>query len=951
MHATDLGQALHDAARRLRQELGDPTASLALIVPASTNGVLARQALQRAGAFIRIRALTPEQLLSGLSRLTLAQQGLRPPPPGWLELTLTRRLPHLGLPDDLGTTLSQPGWIPALASTLTRLERAGITPQALDQAPASSNRELLRAVLADVATQRADAGYAGPPQVLAAARQALASPTKTPVERMRGAILLGDRVLPTDCFRVLCDWLAERPTELVLPAPLDALEPAERGLRRAAEHAPTTVVSPDANTALARVRRRLWRTPDGAAAPRDDSVILARTPDEQREINEAVRVIRATIRDRGTPLDRIALVVPDAAQAQVVRETLRRASLPATLLVGPPVTAGPSGSFLRLALDLAGGQDDVATWHALLTTPALRLGRALGEGATTGRGRWRRLLSECGASRDVDRMRQGLARQLEQVEQARDPEGDRAALRALDAALSALGQALADLRTPRSLGGFARACAAFLERWGARSQEGVMLQAFLKSLGVGGPAVPLGLARQELLRLLDATPQLEGTLSDRAIVVAMPMALLGGSFDLVCVTGLSHGRLPRKLRPDALLPDPLIHALRASGHPLLPSTALAAREPRRLGAALGAAEQALWLSTPAYEMMEGRPSLSSALLLDVASALEGRRVGFAELEARLVRAGSRHRAFAGKHEHDQALSLAEHRTARAWDVPEQALPWLLAHPAVLRVVLQHLHAQDPTPSAWTGLVPAGLVELPGQDHPTSARSLQRLLASPQEFFLRHVLGAWPPRRLPGPVDVFGDLNLHLLGAIRRAVAQGTLDADGLLAAWEDEVREQQPLDPLDADELDLGRRLAARQAAPLLDQGLPHAESPELDDAEVMGWRISGRRGFTAPGELQELLLARTPSARKAVEERIASFIHAVAEGRPDSDQVHFRSIRGGQVQVPVGEGRAAVLAHLGAATRIAQAGWWTSDPPVEAVQHLPPDPHAGPAAADGETP
>ena len=53
----------------------------------------------------------------------------------------------------------------------------------------------------------------------------------------------------------------------------------------------------------------------------------------------------------GLPLDRIAVVLPDPEQVVVLREHFDRAQLPATWLVGPPLSTTPAA---RLPVVLLG---------------------------------------------------------------------------------------------------------------------------------------------------------------------------------------------------------------------------------------------------------------------------------------------------------------------------------------------------------------------------------------------------------------------------------------------------------------------------------------------------------------------------------------------------------------------------------------------------------------------
>lgn len=155
-----------------------------------------------------------------------------------------------------------------------------------------------------------------------------------------------------------------------------------------------------------------------------------------------------------------------------------------------------------------------------------------------------------------------------------------------------------------------------------------------------------------------------GALTERSLRVLAPMHLLGGEFDVVCVLGLSARRFPGKGSEDALLGEEVMAALSAHVGVRLPDTAShAALERRRFAAVVGAARRRLRLSVPAIDFATERPTLASPFVLDVASALQGRRVGYEALKPLLVRRGSRARAFAD--DAATCLDRAEHTVVRA----------------------------------------------------------------------------------------------------------------------------------------------------------------------------------------------------------------------------------------------------------------------------------------------
>ncbi len=216
-------------------------------------------------------------------------------------------------------------------------------------------------------------------------------------DRWAGAVLLGDRLLAPKIHHVLRAWLGRHPHVEVRAGPWHALPPAPAGMRAACTGEALDVPT-RASTAGA-LARGLFASPT-AGVPMDDTVVLARTPDDVREVAEAVRTALDAVRD-GVPLDRIAIVVPDAEQIGVLRAHLERAGVPATWLVGPPIATTPAARFLVHALEVAHGDDTVPAWYGLLRQPELQLRSAVAADVTEGRGRWRKVLAGCGAVRDT----------------------------------------------------------------------------------------------------------------------------------------------------------------------------------------------------------------------------------------------------------------------------------------------------------------------------------------------------------------------------------------------------------------------------------------------------------------------------------------------------------------------------------------------------------------------
>ena len=118
-----------------------------------------------------------------------------------------------------------------------------------------------------------------------------------------------------------------------------------------------------------------------------------------------------------------------------------------------------------------------------------------------------------------------------------------------------LAAELSELRPAAPLGVHAGRLAAWLERWWARSRDREQVLQLLAGWAASGAGYPFSLAEasDELADAFAATPTLEGTLADPTVRVLSPMALLGGSFDVVVLPGLAHARFPVEPKESPLL--------------------------------------------------------------------------------------------------------------------------------------------------------------------------------------------------------------------------------------------------------------------------------------------------------------------------------------------------------------------------------------------------------------
>jgi hypothetical protein len=905
---SELQVALHCALEELRRDLGDPTAALAVVVPTHANAVLARLTLAQAGPYMGVHFLTPEELVGALAVVRLAQQGLSLEPAAWLEATLEEALPRLrdaGRLGRFGETLCEPGWVGALARALRELDGAGVTAErlgddALDSAMDSAwseRRALLVPLMRTADEARRAQRLAGARERDAAALAAVEADDALPVQALRGAVVLGDRGLAHGVFVCARAWLARRVGRRLAVDPLERLAPAPLGLRLAAAHLPTLAVPSPAGTQLGRLRAALWDASLPGCGEDDGTVVLAATPDEVREVTEAVRVIQRAIA-RGVPLDRLAIALPDGATAAVLAGLLERAGIKATWLTGPPLAQTPTAQLLLLALAMAGGDDTVQRWYDLLRQPGLlRRGRLRGR-PLVGTGRWRRLLARCGAVRGAPRILAALSAWRSALHPA--PPGspaDVAACESLETAIHALSVELRSLPERATLGRHGRAWRDFLRAYLPYSAERAQVERLLEAWGSErlGPELSLHQAARLLTTTLGSAELLRGALTEPAVRVVPPMALLGGELAVVCVLGLNQGRFPRELREDELLPDGLLDELNARfGERLVPSTLVRDAERRRFGAVLCACSGALWLSVPQSEMLSGRPMVAGSLVLDVTTALLGRRAGHRDVKRVLLRAGSRERHAPDRPE--DALTPVEHLLARLRADAPEALAGLANHPAARRLMAMYraidrfnrpVDGAPRVPDAWTGRLRPDLLPTPVLDGaPERAHVLAEAVREPGRYLFRRLLGAWPPVALPRDADPADAWRLppDVLRALEAALSRRPDDLEAAFReAWQalrDEA--ERFVEPQE------GRRALAEALAkealrdylrhhPVPPPG-PLADATDLAVGYGLPWRLKGPMPRFGDGRLVSLIIEKEDSPQHVSLDRdLAVVLQAMA--------------------------------------------------------------------------
>lgn len=820
-----LGPALHAAIGELRSQIGDPTASILILVPSAGTKEIARRSLASAGAFIRVDFATPGELVSDLGELQIARGGGTVESAGWLSATLItvlRRFAEQGPHQELAETLTEKGWLPTVGWAIRELEGGGLGPQDLEcvqDGEFGSRVALLAALLKSIREARERAGLVSQADLCQAAKTEVANGA-LPANRHRGALILGDTILSRLEFEVVEAWIRARLGLRLQILPFEHVPPAPFGLRGAAAEIPSFEVGVEGEGDLQHFQRSLFTAP-AAPAPEGASVVLHQTPDENREMKEVVRVVQRAVH-AGTPLDRIAVALPDGDAAEALDTQLGLAGIDAVWLVGPPVTRTPPARLMRLVLDVASGDESVRTWHRLLRFPGLRLRANLPPEAVVGPGRWRRILARCGATEQAELIERAVRRYAAKLDPADElTRGTRESAESLLACLERLASEIAAFPRDATLADHAEAWRSFLRAWLPASPDRARLERILDRwrYADGEATLDLETARGLFDESIGAEQALKGSLTAPAIRVLPPMELLAGEFDLVCITGLSEGRFPRKRSEDVLLTDDLIDAINGStAGRLLTSRDRADLERRRLAAAVAAARAKLHLFCPAADFMTGRPVRPGRLLLEVASALLGRRARYQDLHEMMERSGRR--AFVPVSNLEDSVGGLEHLMSRIGRDTEANLAHLLAHPVARRLIQlqrsvdrfrQGMESGVPYFDAWTGrITPAAVRCAVSGDGAADAQTYSEAALAPGSFFFRKILRAYPAPRLPRAFDPTHKARIQRMvaAALLRALDRTESLEIAFDLAWaelEEEALKDAPA--LEQDFIDLARRL------------------------------------------------------------------------------------------------------------------------------------------------
>ncbi len=711
-----------------------------------------------------------------------------------------------------------PGFVPALARTLTDVRLAGVPVHRLDDGT-PKGRDLAW-LLAAAETAMADLRHADRAEVLALAAAAAAG---ADLPELALPIALVDPPLASRADVTLAHALLSRSRAALLTAP-DGDPWARRLLALLGTHQDVASGHDHAATpeALRKVQTGLFEPADIGAAvvdAGDPSVECLSAPGEGRECVEVVRVVLAHA-ERGTPFDRIAVVMRTPELYATHLETaMRRADVPAHFGRGTrrPDPAGRAllallacaieeFSARRFAEYLSLGQvpagSGVGRREAGVEAPtrpedveALGLRPATSDQPSEGdQGtgdavpddaepaarpspwRWEAILNDAqvigGAARWARRL-EGHRAQLQVRADAAwqdDPSSSRHEALSRQAVwtselIAFAGQVVDEMAgwpAADDWGGWLARLSALAPRVLARPDRVLATLAELRPLeGVGH--VHLAEVRDVLrdrLTHLSVPPPLHRY---GGVFVGTPDQVRGRTFDVVCVLGLSERVFPQRSRQDPLLLDRERRAL----SPDLPADEdRVAAERLQLRLAAGAAGRALVASYSSMETAQARARVPSFYAIDLQRAVTGRVPGYEALVRTAQQRSGARLAWPAPQDPVSSIDAAEHdlsilqtylRGPEA-DVLGRARYLFDVNPALRRaLVARHLRLTR----AWTahdGLVapPAALAPHRLQARAYSASALQRFATCPYQFYLSTVLRL-SPREEAAPLTMLDPL--------------------------------------------------------------------------------------------------------------------------------------------------------------------------------------------------
>jgi ATP-dependent helicase/nuclease subunit B len=655
---------------------------LVLLVPSfAAARELPRRLASTGRAIAGVYGLGVRDLARALAEPVLLGRGLRPWNRGHASLVAARLLdgPH-GLALDAG--LPRAPVALALARTLVALRAGGVDGARLEAAAAAAvtaeDRARVRAVagLHRAFEAEVEGRFADGVTLLRAAADALPRAgwlkdaevlvvddlELDPAERAFVAALA--RALPVRL-------LAQDAPPAVAEGGFAAWAAGHRIARVSWADSPLAPLAPPPPPAgLARLRARLFETPEGPAIE-DDSVELVTAAGEAAEVKS---VVRRLLREaaRGVPFEEMGVVLPRPdTYGPLFTDLLSRLGIPYRLHPSLPLGGGRATRALLLLLRCRGlGRAEVME---LLTFAPVPFAELLGEHTRVDLARWDALSREAGIVGDLARWMVGLRAYAENERRQVEGETDgwrlaRAAVAAEDAEallrlVELLSSTLETLAGRASWPEWSARLQTACEQWIGPADDRETLFALLADLG-GLQAFGAEADWPEVERLLLTRVEWERLPMPPVIAGAVHLgafdAIAGLPFRVVAIPGLVEGGFPGAFRLDPFLLDHEREALASVapakapagqlalfGAPGVPTAEPPAAGPRPLPTAqdrltearrlfhraLRQARERLVLSYPRADARSGRERVPSLFFAAAAAALAGEPLGAARLQA------------------------------------------------------------------------------------------------------------------------------------------------------------------------------------------------------------------------------------------------------------------------------------------------------------------------------
>jgi len=740
-------------ARLARVKGGDPLAPATVVVPSNAVGVATRRLLAsgRAGAVCErgvglaaVTFVTPYRLAELLGAARLAATGRRPVSTPVLAAALRSELavrPGLFAP-----VAAHPATEAALVEAYRELREV---PAAGLDALAAAGRRAADVVRLHRGTRaRLRPGWYDEQDLMASAAEALGDASSGAARSLGAVVVHLPQRLPAATA-----WLLAV-----------AMAASEGG---AVVAGTTGVPAADAEV-VAAVARLVPGAPgpptfDPHAGTEPSRTRIVTASDADDETRAAVRAVVDAVH-RGVPLGRIAVLHSGSdPYARLATEHLHAAGIRTNGPAVVPLAARVTG---RLLLDLLAlpehgfRRQDVFAW--LSSAPLRSEGRALpvvrweglsrSAGVVAGRADWDERLARLADDLDV---RAAVA--------DADPDGgtgiaewrraDAVSARDLRAfVLALLDDLAAGAAAPRPWSVHAAWAGARLrallgppaerrawpeaERKGAERTEAALDR--LATLDdVEGP-VGLEVFARTLALEFEADLGRVGRLGEGVLVAPVAMGV-GLDVDLVVVLGLAEGSFPAPVRDDTLLPD---LEREGAGGGLALRRQRVDRQHRQLLAVLAGGREHV-LAVPRGDLRHSTERTPSRWVLDVASALAGRRCWAGDLEPATVPGLAPVASFAaGLRGPGAPATGQEHRLRRLLAAPvpsADALVEMGADPTLERAAMVVAARRSARFTAFDGNL-AGLAVPSPVDRPTSTTRMERWARCPFDYLLTDVLG-------------------------------------------------------------------------------------------------------------------------------------------------------------------------------------------------------------------